>query len=159
MSYITYEQFIEHNTITDTSVTEANFSAFEKQAERCLNNVTMTVDGVKKLIDYFPTAEDDAEAVYCSMTAIINALADFSAYEANVRAAQAGGHSGIIASVSSGSESISYVTNGAFTTAAQTPAGRNAYLYQIAHEYLAGAKDANGVNLLYGGAYPCIRTR
>lgn len=157
MSYITYEKYLQHIYDTGSPLAEAKFQALEKQAERCLNNFTMTVDGVKKLVDYFPEAEDDVEAVEAAMAALINALDGFGAYQTAAMQALSQGNGGVIASKSSGSESISYAVAGdGLVSAAQTPSQKNAYLYQLAREYLEGAKDKNGVNLLYGGVYPYV---
>lgn len=62
-----------------------------------------------------------------------------------------------IASVSSGSESISYVTgtNGTgkdiYSQAAMNKQVENVLVRQVATEYLQGVADNNGVNLLYAG--------
>ena len=62
-----------------------------------------------------------------------------------------------IASLSSGSESISYVTgtNGTgkdiYSQAAMNKQVENVLIRQVATEYLQGVADANGVNLLYAG--------
>ena len=62
-----------------------------------------------------------------------------------------------IASLSSGSESISYVTgtNGTgkdiYSQAAMNKQVENVLIRQAATEYLQGVADANGVNLLYAG--------
>ncbi|MBR2680495.1 MAG: hypothetical protein IKE23_07045, partial [Exiguobacterium sp.] len=63
----------------------------------------------------------------------------------------------VVASRSSGSESISYASNvsTSLIEATKSEDAKMALLSRTARFYLAGVEDANGVNLLYMGAYPC----
>lgn len=71
----------------------------------------------------------------------------------------------LVASVSSGSESISYATSSSgaknsLIGAVLTDKAAQEKLYaDTFSEYLSGVLDANGVNLLFMGAYPCVRKR
>ena len=64
----------------------------------------------------------------------------------------------VITSISSGSESIGYSIAGSASTATMEAAKdkkvADAMVYGIVRDGLSGVPDANGVNLLYAGAYP-----
>lgn len=159
MSYLTYAEYQQLNTGQNTVSAEA-FPLLERQAERAIDRLTLTVDNVKKLKVAFPTNEDDVNAVKECVAAVIKALDDINATEGANTASIRSGRGGIIASASSGSESVSYAVTGSdLIGAVMDITKRDAYLYKIIKNCLAGARDANGVNLLYGGRYPCIVTQ
>jgi hypothetical protein len=66
----------------------------------------------------------------------------------------------VVSSKSAGNESISYATSSTKDTqlseAASDSKKREQYLLETARAYLSGVKDANGVGVLYGGAYPHV---
>lgn len=135
------------------TVSATDFNRFEYDAEVLIDGWTTGIDNVHKLRIAFPTEPMDAEAVRRCCAALIGAMAQFE----QIQIASVGGGSGAIASMSSGSESISYrQTASALSVAAGSVEGRNAYLGNIVRQYLAGHQDANGVNLLYGGVYPVV---
>lgn len=159
MSYLTYEEYEQLYT-GQNAVSEAAFSGLERQAERVIDRFTLTVDNVKKLKVAFPTDEDDVEAVKLCVVAVLTALDNINATEGANAESIRSGRGGIIASASSGSESITYAVAGSdLIGASMDVKKKDAYLYQIVRNNLAGARDANGVNLLYGGFYPCIVTQ
>lgn len=156
--YITYEEYAELNTASKT-VTEDDFEALERKAERYLDRLTLTVDNVKKLQIAFPTDDSDILTIKECLVELMNAIHDIETAADLTSQAVQSGRSGIIASASSGSESISYVTNADVLAASMDPNAKTTYLFKIIRTYLDGVQDSNGVNLLYGGRYPCILTR
>lgn len=151
MAYLNYGDMV---SIYGDAVSATDFNRFEYDAEVLIDGWTTGIDNVHKLRIAFPTEPMDAEAVRRCCAALVNALAQFEQVQAASIGASAGG---AIASMSSGSESISYrQTASALSVAAGSVEGRNAYLGNIVRQYLAGHQDANGVNLLYGGVYPVV---
>ena len=140
------------------------YTRFAWDAQRYIDNATMTVDGVKKLQYAFPTDEDDAEAVQRCMCAVINALSEVDAARTAVNAAggyiatDSGYRSANVKSVSAGGESITYGSDSAtesdIARAARSNGELKSYVLSIIEGFLRGTKDDNGVNLLYGGRYP-----
>lgn len=146
------------------TITLQDYEAYSWESGHEIDRLTSGVDGVKKLKIAFPTDEEDAEAVKRCFCEVLYTLVMIGKEKNNI--AEAGGTSVIngrvvpssIASISSGSESISFANNtekGQYYTAAVNNDEKNKLLYSIIRKYLAGACDYNGVNLLYGGRYPC----
>lgn len=159
MSYITYQEYQQLYT-GQNPISAFAFPTLERRAERYIDRLTLTVDNVKKLKVAFPTDEDDVLAVKECVVEVMTALDNIDATEGANTEAIRSGRGGIIASASSGSESITYAVSGNdLIGAAMDVTQRDAYLYKIIRSYLSGASDANGVNLLYGGRYPCILTQ
>lgn len=157
MAYITFEEFSE---VYPGAVTESDFANLEWEARRIVDGHTTGVDNVRKLRVAFPTDEDDAEAVKRCMCKLIKLMHDIEAAEKIRGLVQRGDGmaiGGVISSVSSGSESISYSTNGtAVDMAAGDITARNKLLSQTVRQALSGVRDANGVSLLYMGRYPYV---
>ena len=67
-------------------------------------------------------------------------------------------HGKVVSSVSAGNESISYSVGSdtAINLAVKDLEARKKLIYATIREHLSGAKDANGVNLLYMGVYPRV---
>lgn len=143
MGYVEYEFFHKlHNDIS-----EEEFTTLEYDARRILNAHTTGVDNVQKLRIAFPTNEEDAEAVKRCMSKLIKLMHDINSIE----------DTGVVSSVSSGSESISYATSGTAIGAAVADLNaRNKLFNATVREYLSGVSDANGVCLLYMGVYPYV---
>ena len=159
MSYLTYQEYRQLYTGQDAIKADA-FPFLERQAERYIDRLTLTVDNVKKLKVAFPTDEDDVNAVKDCVIEVMKALDNINAAEGANADSIRSGRGGLIASASSGSESVTYAVAGSdLVNAALDSNRKDAYLYKIIKNNLAGAQDANGVNLLYGGRYPCIRTQ
>ena len=157
MSYATEQDYI---ALFGDTVT--GFARYAFDAERIMDDMTTGVDNVRKLRAAFPT---DAYSVNCVMRCaceLVNTLAQIA--EAEALAGYTKNETGAvvnkaIASVSSGTESISYASTGpqsAITAAAADAAKKDALLRGIVRRYLSGVVDANGVNLLYMGPYPCL---
>ena len=126
------------------------FTRYEMLARRKLDNYTTGADGFCKLKHAFPTDEEDAAIVKQCAAAMVNALymADKLSKAAAPVQTENGVHSNVITSISAGNESVHYA-------AVALPSGGQESTYsQIVREYLSGACDANGVNLLYMGRYP-----
>lgn len=153
--YINSTEYSSYAYQTEDDIT-AHFNYYVNEAEQFVDRMTSGIDNVKKLRIAFPTKEEDIAKVKICMVNAMSALSHINM--CNVHAAQAmeEGKSGIVGSVSSGSESISYVTDAALIRAAQDPVSKSAYINAIIRDALSGVQDANGVNLLYGGAYPYV---
>lgn len=148
--YLTYSEYIEYGGTGP----ESAFSLLEMDAERALDRLTMTVDGIRKLEVAFPDGKDGAMVKRC-MVAVVDRLAVLDDISS-------GGDGDLytrpVASMSSGSESMSFMAS-ALDKARSSVEDRDALIYSTVRRYLDGLKDANGVNLLYGGPYPCIVTQ
>lgn len=148
--------YTQYTAIYGTEITEAEFDRLGWEADRFLDVQTTGIDNVHKIDIAFPTVERDAEAVRRCYFALIHKQHEIDAYIASVSGAD--GH-GAISSRSSGSESISYVkVQTELDAAVSDISARNKLFAGIVQNYLSGISDANGVNILYMGAYPCIRT-
>lgn len=158
--YITYDQY--KAVCADSAMTEADFNRYGFQAQRKMDDMTTGVDGIRKLAVAWPTDAYEAECVVrclCDLTkqiqmveAVRNAGTVSTGSDGMVTA------SGVVASVSSGSESISYVAGNALSSVITAAAGdvlKENDLYRATiRSYLDGVCDANGVRLLFGGSYP-----
>ena len=160
MSYIALR---EYNELYDP-IDERLFNRFSVEASRIMDIHTTGIDNVKKLKIYFPTDEDDAEAVkHCAAKLIytLNQInqAEVTALESRgYEATEQGMRGKVISSISAGNESISYATNGnssatAYDAAVKDRTVRDKLLAEIVWDYLRGVSDVNGVGLLYMGVY------
>lgn len=160
MSYIALS---EYNELYDP-IDERLFNRFSVEASRIMDIHTTGIDNVKKLKIYFPTDEDDAEAVKHCAAKLIYTLNQIN--QAEVTALESRGYEStdqgmrgkVISSISAGNESISYATNGnssvtAYDAAAKDRTVRDKLLAEIVWDYLRGVSDVNGVGLLYMGVY------
>lgn len=158
MSFITKEVY--DSLYGEISGTEFDHLSFK--ANRILAEHTTGVDGFEKLIHATPTDEDTLTALKYCAAEIINTLHQIATIEkAGAMVSRADGTMApaVVASVSSGSESITYSTNGSSTAVSAAVSdfkARTALFSGILRNYLSGMKDANGVNLLYMGAYPYV---
>ena len=158
--YITYD---EYAAIYDP-MEERLFNALAFDACRVMDTHTTGIDNVKKLKQFFPTEEEDAQTVKRCAAKIINILdqirqAEVSAMEARgFESTDMGMKGKVISSVTAGNESISYSTGSSFGTAVDAAVkdrtAREKLLADTVWEYLSGLQDANGVNLLFMGMYP-----
>lgn len=141
------------------------FSNLCWEACRVLDNHTTGIDNVRKLKSYFPTDEDDAETVKRCAAKIVNFLYQVNEYEAatlesaGYETTEQGMRGKIISSVSAGNETISYSVRNSVSSNVEAAAKdwkvRDKIVADIVWEHLSGVEDANGVNLLYMGRYPC----
>lgn len=167
MGYVDYEYY--KSLYGEKAVPEADFNRLSWDACRKMDIATTGIDNVKKLKVAFPVDEDDAETVkrcVCELVSISYKLeqAEETALNAQGYITREDGTviNKQVSSVSAGNESISYVTSGgSFSSAtlidkALSDKDVQKRLYrETITEYLSGIADANGVNLLFMGPYPC----
>lgn len=150
--YATYEDYIQ---LYGDGITEQEFVRLEMETERVMDIVTTGIDNVMKLRHAFP--EENRQAIMfcaCQMVNIAKQVADAEAASGYVSGAN-GMQGKTVASMSAGNESVSFSGGSAAITEAAFNAEKKRKLLQdAANVYLSGLIDANGVNLLYMGAYP-----
>lgn len=152
--YIAYDEYVQLYDPID----EKEFRRLSHEADRLMENQTTGIDGYCKLREAMPVDEHDRTAVkYCAAQVVyllhrINNLQASGGFEST----DLGMRGKVISSISSGNESISYSTGTAtaIEKAASDLSTRRTLLAQTIREHLSGVHDANGVNLLYMGAYP-----
>lgn len=160
--YITIEDYLKWY---DTEIGQQLFGRLAMETCRVLDKYTTGIDGVRKLREYFPTDEYDAEFVKYTAARMIDFL--YQCHEAEQTAATGRGYTEtdngirgkVISSVSAGNESISYATTATATATAVDEAikdksTKDKILFQTVRDGLIGVADCNGVNLLYMGVYP-----
>lgn len=156
------------------AIGEKRFARLIWEAERVMDDATMGVDLVRKLRVAFPTEPDDSEAVKrcaCALVDIMRSVEDAENAASKAAAASSatithedGTVTGkVVTGRSAGSESITYAAPGAsqggktaLDSAVSDSTARRQLLAETVRKYLTGARDANGVNLLYLGIYPVI---
>lgn len=153
--YISREEYAE---LYD-EIEEKLFNRLAADACRLMDIHTTGVDNVKKLRNFFPENEDDAQAVKHCAAKLINTMEQVQKAETSVSGFEATEHGvrgRVISSMSAGNESISYATGpaSAVDEAAKDINVRSKLYANIVCEYLRGIVDRNSVNLLYKGAYP-----
>lgn len=158
--YITFEDYTKFYDPID----ERLFNRLAFDACRHVDIHTTGIDNVKKLKLYFPTDEDDAQAVKNCAAKVVNLLAQIQEAEKAVSMGRGytetanGLQRKIISRVEAGNEAISYMESNAGTSvidkAVSDMSVRNKLVADIIREGLSGITDANGVNLLYMGPYP-----
>lgn len=158
--YITYD---EYTNLFDP-IDERLFNRLAFDACRYVDIHTTGIDNVKKLKRFFPTDEDDIQAVKHCAAKVVNFLAQVQ--EAESAIAQGRGYTEtanglqrkIISRVEAGNEAISYMESNAGSTVIDKAAAdktiKDKLVADTILEGLSGVADANGVNLLYMGAYP-----
>ena len=166
MSYIDKAAYIGIYGSADSAMDDPTFNRLCWDACRKLDTATTGVDGWKKLRRSPPADADDLEAVKRCACQLVHLMwqmetAERIANQGRGYTETANGLQGkVVSSVSAGNESISYVTGstGAATLIDKALADksvRDKLFADTITEYLSGIKDANGVNLLYMGPYPC----
>ena len=152
--YATYEDYIQ---LYGDGITEQEFVRLGMQVERSMDIATTGIDNVKKLKVAFP--EENREAITfcaCQMVNLAKQISDAEAASGFV-AGKNGLQGKAVASMSAGNESISFSSgSAAITEAAFNAEKKGKLLLSAAKENLSGLEDANGVNLLYMGAYPHV---
>ena len=152
--YATYEDYIQ---FFGEDITSTEFQRYSIEAERALDIATTGIDNVKKLKTAFPSGSAK-EIVYCAcvMCHTLKQVSDAEAASGYVAGAN-GMQGKAVASMSAGNESISYTSGQtAINEAVFNTAKKRDLLVSTAKTYLSGLEDANGVNLLYMGAYPNV---
>lgn len=143
-----------------TLVEKSVFDRYARQATRLLDAAT-----TNKLQFAFPKKETDVLTVRDCQCDLVEFLYRVQMYQNSAHEATGTIHNPdgtvrgkSVSSVTSGSESISYSVNSGISTdvaeAAKDPRAKNAIIYEIIKSTLSRVPDANGVNLLYAGAYP-----
>lgn len=158
--YITYEEYSELYDPIDERI----FNRLCFEACRVMDIHTTGIDNVKKLKQFFPEDEADAQAVKYCAAKLINFLDQIR--EAEVAAAigrsytetEQGLQRRIISRIEAGNEAISFSETKAASTvidaAVADRATRDRMMSDIVWEHLAGLQDKNNVNLMYMGRYP-----
>lgn len=153
--------YADHNYYINLygAIEEATYNRIAWLAAKELDRYTTGADGYAKLRNALPTGEGE-EAVKRCECAVVNLLwkiERLTAHGDGVAGISGAATAGPVASVSSGSESISYAQGGTMINAAASDvSARNAIIGETVREYLSGVKDANGVNLLFMGVYPYV---
>ena len=142
------------------------FGRLSWDASKLMDDLTTGVDGIKKL-KYAAPVGDDAEAVRRCAAALVHLMCRIETMEEErenaakiVKQTDGTYQSALVASRSAGNESISYATGGSGTStlldqAVSDMSAREQMYRDTITSYLSGITDANGVNLLYMGRYPC----
>ena len=148
--YVDYEFY---KTLYGTTVDETVFNRLIWNAEKLVKNAVKGVDGRCKLDFAFPDVAYDSEAVKRCECALVDIMAKIEKAETEAEGNKT------VKSVSAGNESISYDTGSGLIGKVLSDKSAQSRLYaDTINEYLRGTKDKNGVNLLFGGAYPFYYT-
>ena len=148
-----YVDYAFYKTLYGTTVDEKVFNRLIWNAEKLVKNAVTGVDGRCKLDFAFPDVAYDAEAVKRCECALVNIMAKIEKAETEAEGNKT------VKSVSAGNESISYDTGSGLIGKVLSNKSAQARLYaDTINEYLRCTKDKNGVNLLFGGAYPFYYT-
>ena len=134
-------------------------SLSEDTAARFLEQASDEIDSITwgRLATAFPTNELHISKVKKAVCAVADALflIDTQSKAALLQKSENGYTGGVISSISSGKESVSYTTSGAsasmYAAAASSAVALRELLNSIAVRYLANVPDNNGTNLLYAG--------
>ena len=157
MAYVDY-QFYTEKYYGDT-VPESDFPKYADRSSDRIDAITFD-----RLVNGFPEEERAATKVKKAVCAVADALHQIdqikkTSMESVGTVTREDGTvvSKAVSSISSGSESISYVTGSSGGTesiygqAAVDKKVESVLLYQIATEYLSGVTDKKGICLLYAG--------
>lgn len=148
--YVDYEFY---KTLYGTTVDNTVFNRLIWNAEKLVKNAVTGVDGRCKLDFAFPDVAYDAETVKRCECALVDIMAKIEKAETEAEGNKT------VKSVSAGNESISYDTGSGLIGKVLSDKSAQARLYaDTINEYLRCTKDKNGVNLLFGGAYPFYYT-
>lgn len=160
--YITFEDYYN---LTNTDLTDERlFNSLCFDACRVMDIHTTGIDNVKKLKKFFPTDEDNAEAVKRCAVKLVDTL--YEIHQAEIAAAMSRNYiqtdqgllRQIISRVEAGNEAITYSEtkngNTMIDAAASDRTEKKKLIAGIVWDYLRGIEDDNGVNLLYMGMYP-----
>lgn len=165
MAYVDYEYY-KSLYGEEKAIPEIDFNRLLWDAEREIDKATSGVDEVRKLKVAFPVNEEDAEAVKRCVCALVEFLKQIEDAERNansisqyVETSDGSLKGKVISSHSAGNESISYVvgksSDTAISNAIKDLHSKDVAVYQFITSKLSGVSDANGVNLLFSGIYPC----
>lgn len=163
MAYADYE-FYESSFYGET-VPESDFLRLAERASDWMDAVTF-----ERLVDGIPSSERSQKKIKKAVCSLVEVLYQFEQAKKQATAAASGSSSvevgtgtptGIVTSVSSGSESISYATPqqagasakewSAVYAAAGDPKQENKLMLDTVRPYLMGVTTDEGVPLLYAG--------
>ena len=148
-----YVDYAFYKNLYGTTVDDKVFNRLIWNAEKLVKNAVTGVDGRCKLDFAFPDVAYDAETVKRCECALVDIMAKIEKAETEAEGNKT------VKSVSAGNESISYDTGSGLIGKVLSDKSAQARLYaDTINEYLRGTKDKNGVNLLFGGAYPFYYT-
>ena len=128
---------------------EGGFERLAWEARRVMERAVTGPDGVCKLTAAPPKESAAVQAVERCQAALVHLLWQQEQADGYARRADGSVAGRVVTAVTAGSESVSYAA-----PAAASEQQRQAALDRTVERYLAGAADANGVNLLYAGRYP-----
>jgi hypothetical protein len=137
MAYATFTQY--KKDYLGNVITESDFPRWIIKASREIDNLTF-----KRLVDYFPTDEYTVSQVVLCTCEIAELLQSIDGFNSSFQ------QSGVIKSISAGSESITYADNKYVSMASDT-GQLNKNLFQIAKKYLSNLCDSEDNLLLYRG--------
>ena len=153
-----YIDFVAYSGWYKDGMTQEEFNNFAWEASRLLDNYTTGVDNVRKLREFPPDDEYAAESVSRCAAKIVSFLYEVDQAGKRIERGDGTTHGRVVSSVSSGSESVSYVTEKSIAHRVLSGEIRKeTVVIDIVKQYLSGLTDSNGVNLLYMGRYPCVR--
>lgn len=131
---------------------ESAFDRLRWEARRIMDRATTGLDGVRKLAVAPPVEEHDAQAVERCEAALVRLLWQTEQAEGCASWTDGTVTGKVVTAVTAGSESVSFAA-----PAAVSAEDGEAKCRELVERYLSGVVDANGVNLLYMGRYPCLR--
>ena len=159
-----YAEYSDYTALYGTDISQTDFNRLVYDASSLVDHYVTTVDGVNKLKFFFPTDEDDVEAVKRCTCALVNTQYQVEQIQSSAGVIQHedGTVTGkTVTSISSGSESMSFASGSSsasvLSEAAKSEAVREELITSQVFRYLRGHKDKNGVNLLYVGVYPYVQ--
>lgn len=154
--YITFDEY----TTLYADMTAQEFNLYAYDACRLADYYTTGVDGFLKLQNAMPEDERNLTAIKRCIIGLTHEIYLLEKAKQNAGTQERGDGTVMgknIASVSSGSESISYsVQSTVYELATADIELHNRYLEAYATDRLRGVYDKYGVNVLYMGVYPCI---
>lgn len=163
MSYVSYEYYT--SLYGSDSIPDTDFNRISWEAEREIDKATTGIDNIRKLRVAFPVNDYDSETVKRCVCNLIRTMYQIDVISKSMEVGigyektEGGMRGKIISSVSAGSESVTYgngVTMQSTIGKAVSDVRERGRIYrEIVTDALSGIKDANGVNLLYMGKYPC----
>ena len=143
--------FDEYKALYGEELDQAAYDRLAWQAKRAMDSVTTGVDGVRKLDAAPPAEEYGAQAVKRCQMALVHILHETETAAGTVVRADGTVTGRAVTSITAGAESVTFA---APATVSGGSVERQRAIRETAEEYLDGVADANGVPLLYGGAYP-----
>lgn len=154
--YVTYSDY--KNLYGD--IEETTFNRLVIRACAVADKLTTGADGIRKLKEFFPTDTDDIEVLKSAICGVIHLMADIEVLEAAEGYTTRSDGTVVgkkVTSISSGSESLSYSTDVSSSMVGSLVGDIEAQskaFKALMTEGLRYIQDANGVNLMYMGAYP-----